>query len=409
MGCFKDEWLLTFEKLPFPVTVHDNDFNIVRANKAAKETFGLKGRSPWKCHKVFHGLDSPPEDCVCGWGGRYSKTTRDQLQNSSLAYLRIYVPRISDNSLVGSINIIIPEDLGQSVTSTASGRVASQHAMDYETDGEALSEREAEVVEWLKEGKSNWEVAQLMEISEDTVKYHMKSIMRKLNVVNRVQAVARVMEQEKQYLVRTLETERREINHRIKNSLSTMASLVALKRAKQKSKGAEEALADIESRFSTIAELYSVLELDVKREMVHAPVFFRQIVSLVRDGFIDNGGKVRMDVKCADVELHPKDAFACGLIINELLSNCIKHAFTDGNRGRINLYLKKDSSNRLSLSVKDNGKGFSGQINNVTSSGLGLVRTLAKQLGGEMVISKNDKKGVEVRVDFPEGRLGARH
>ena len=275
------------------------------------------------------------------------------------------------------------------------------------TDGEVLSERECEVVEWLKQGKSNWEVAQLMEISEDTVKYHMKSIMRKLNVVNRVQAVARVMEMEKQCLSKALETERREMNHRVKNNLSALASLVAIKRRKQKTKKAAEALVDIECRFSTIAELYSVLELDGKGEMVPAPVFFRQVVSLVRDGFMEDAGTVQMDVRSVDVELNPRDAFACGIIINELLSNCLKHAFRDGARGRISVSLKRDDSGGLSLSVKDNGKGFSGDTLTASTSGLKLVRSLARQLGGEMVISESMQKGAEVRVNFPEGRLDA--
>ncbi|MCK4910880.1 MAG: hypothetical protein KAR83_04535 [Thermodesulfovibrionales bacterium] len=407
MGGFRDEWLRVYDKLPFPVTVHDNDFNIVRANKSAKETLGLKGRKPWKCHKVFHGLDSPPDKCVCGWAGRKHQTTRDKLKDSSLAYLRIYFPRISDSSLVGSINIIIPEEIGMRQDSAAAGRVASQQAMAYKADGEVLSGREAEVVEWLKQGKSNWEVAQLMEISEDTVKYHMKSIMRKLNVVNRVQAVARVMEQEKQRLAMAMETERREINHRVKNSLSTLASLVALKRIRQKTKGAKEALADIECRFSTISELYSVLELDVKGEMVHAPPFFHQVVSLMRDGLTAHGDNVRMDVRCVDAELHHRDAFACGLIINELLSNSLKHAFSDGDRGRITVSLERDDSSGLSLSVKDNGRGFNGNPDKAASSGLELVNTLARQLGGEMVISDGDQKGMEVRVDFPGDRADA--
>ncbi len=407
MDGFRDEWLRTFEKLPFPVTVHDNDFNIVRANKSAQKTLALKGRGPWKCHKVYHGLDRPPDDCVCGWGGRKHQAVRDQLKDSGLSCMRIYIPRITDNSLVGSINMFIPEGMGLRADSAAAGRVASQQAMAYKVDGEALSERECEVVEWLKQGKSNWEVAQLMEISEDTVKYHMKSIMRKLNVVNRVQAVARVMEQEKQRLSMALETERREINHRIKNSLSILASLVAIKRRKQKSKGAAEALADIECRFQTIAELYSVLELDSKGEMVHAPVFFHQVVSLMRDGFTDNSDNVRMDIRSVDVELHPRDAFACGLIINELLSNSLKHAFPDGARGRITVSLERDDPSGLSLCVKDNGKGFGGDTLTASTSGLKLVRALARQLGGEMVISEGDQKGAEVRVDFPEGRLDA--
>ncbi|HEB01613.1 MAG TPA: sensor histidine kinase, partial [Nitrospirae bacterium] len=219
---------------------------------------------------------------------------------------------------------------------------------------------------------------------------------------------AKVMELEKQRLAKALETERSEINHRIKNSLSTMASLVALKRARQKTKGAKEALADIECRFATIAELYSVLKLDARGELVHAPVFFHQIVSLVKEGFIDNANHVRMNVRCVDVELHPRDAFACGLIINELLSNCLKHAFPDGGGGMIDVSLERDGSSGLSLCVRDNGKGFNSHTDKGATSGLKLVDVLAKQLGGSMIISDSDQNGAQVRVDFPGGRLDTR-
>ncbi len=409
MGGFRDEWLSIFDKLPFPVTVHDNDYNIVRANKSARKHYGLRGRGAWKCYKYICKFDQAPQECVCGWGGRKAKTTRDHAGGLGVPARRMYIPRISENVLVGSINIAIPDDLAAGGDGfplkvfpvSTEVRTAASTAEYQGLMGETLSEREGEVMEWLKQGKSNWEMARLMEIAEDTVKYHIKNIMRKLNVVNRVQAVAKVMELEKHMALLEMETRMQEINHRVRNSLSIMASLVALKRARQKTKGAKEALADIECRFATIAELYSVLELDAKGELVHAPIFFHQIVSLVKEGFIDNADNMRMSVRCVDTELHPRDAFACGLIINELLSNCLKHAFTDGGGGRIDVCLERDGSRGLSLCVRDNGKGFNGQPDKGTTSGLRLVDVLARQLGGSMIISDVFQKGAEVIVYFP--------
>lgn len=412
MGGFRDEWLRIFDKLPFPVTVHDNDYNIVRANKSARKHFGLRGRGAWECYKYICKLERAPQECVCGWGGRKAKTTRDHTGGLGVPARRMYIPRISENVLIGSINIFIPDDFAAGSASSPlkvfAVSTAASTAEYQGLTGETLSGREGEVMGWLKQGKSNWEIARLMEITEDTVKYHIKGIMRKLNVVNRVQAVAKVMELEKQRLAMTLETEKREINHRIKNSLSIMASLVALKRARQKTKGAKEALADIECRFATIAELYSVLELDARGELVHVPIFFHRIVSLIKEGFIDNADNVRMSVRCVDMELHPRDAFACGLIINELLSNCLKHAFTDGGGGMIDVCLEREDPEGLSLCVTDNGKGFNSQPDKSATSGLKLVDVLAKQLGGSMIISYGDQKGAEVKVCFPDGRLDTR-
>jgi DNA-binding CsgD family transcriptional regulator len=57
-----------------------------------------------------------------------------------------------------------------------------------------LSRREREVLTWLRHGKSNWEISRILAISERTVKFHVASIMRKLNAVTRTQAVALAME-----------------------------------------------------------------------------------------------------------------------------------------------------------------------------------------------------------------------
>ena len=94
-----------------------------------------------------------------------------------------------------------------------------------------------------------------------------------------------------------------------------------------------------------------MLELDARGEMVRAQVFFNQVVSLVRDGFIENGDTVRMDVRCVDVELNPKDAFACGLIINELLSNSLKHAFPENRKGEIKIEIR--SANETAIHSTD--------------------------------------------------------
>lgn len=91
-----------------------------------------------------------------------------------------------------------------------------------------------------------------------------------------------------------------------------------------------------------------------------------------------------------------------GLIINELVTNSIKHAFNDEKEGIIfiNLYTK---DNILFLEVSDNGKGFPKEVDfkNTNSLGLQLVNTLVEQLNGNIELKENEEKGTGFFINFP--------
>ncbi len=93
--------------------------------------------------------------------------------------------------------------------------------------------------------------------------------------------------------------------------------------------------------------------------------------------------------------------FLCGLIVNELISNSLKHAFPDGKKGEIYISMHLNSDNKYYLIFKDNGIGFPDNIDfrNTDSLGLQLVTSLTSQLGGEIELKKNGF--TEFDITFP--------
>jgi len=103
------------------------------------------------------------------------------------------------------------------------------------------------------------------------------------------------------------------------------------------------------------------------------------------------------------LQLNPENAVACGLIINELVSNALKHAFPEGRQGVIRIELSVDANNRATLIVADDGMGLSNnsELETARTLGLRLVRSLAEQLGG--TVQLRSAAGTEAELTFPLG------
>ena len=117
-----------------------------------------------------------------------------------------------------------------------------------------------------------------------------------------------------------------------------------------------------------------------------------------------SGDEIVLEVD-VDVPPLPIDiAIPCGLLLNELMSNCLKHAFRDASEGHIRVSLQREGVDAIALTVADDGAGFPPDIDfrDTTSFGMQLVNTLVEQLAG-VVELKNDR-GTVFTVTFPHDR-----
>ena len=191
-----------------------------------------------------------------------------------------------------------------------------------------------------------------------------------------------------------------ELQHRVKNSLSMIASLISLEEGRSQLSETREALSKIRSRVASLAALYDMLHETGDGGEIDLGKYVETIGRSVKDSLTNELKRVSLEVSCERVGLDVKRAAQIGLVVNELLTNALKYAFPGGKKGKIGLSLRAEAD-RIELSVTDDGIGLNPDFDAKTKSGLGfqLVRALAEQFGGEFTI-KGKAVGTESRFRF---------
>lgn len=187
----------------------------------------------------------------------------------------------------------------------------------------------------------------------------------------------------------------RELNHRVKNNMQTIISLIRLQNDEIEDAKINMLLSTIQNRISAMSHLHELLYRKDTITFVDAYEYFERIVHEIQQSF-EHNIEVEYDTNCT---LSAESAIYCGLIINELLTNSFKHAFDENESGFIKIdFFKND--NEYSLIYSDNGKGYDPTIKK-ESLGLILIETLTKkQLKAQLNI--NSTNGVKVQIKWKE-------
>lgn len=185
----------------------------------------------------------------------------------------------------------------------------------------------------------------------------------------------------------------KELNHRVKNNMQTIVSLIRLQSDKITDDKIQDIFLTIQNRINAMSQLHILLydQDDVSR--IDAFEYFEIIVKELKESYNSENIDIKFDI---NTHLKTEEAIYCGLILNELITNSLKHAFI-GRKGEINIRLfQKDGE--INLYISDNGVGFSDK-NSMDSLGLVLVSTLVEwQLKGTITINSNN--GVEVEIKW---------
>lgn len=196
-----------------------------------------------------------------------------------------------------------------------------------------------------------------------------------------------------------------EIHHRVKNNLQIISSLLALQAGLVEDRSVRGVLEDSRNRIHSIAMIHE----HIYRSNDLAKIDFHQYIHSLASSLLKNHGEsaVRISVEKGDspIFLRMDKALPCSLIVNELVTNCLKHAFPQGAAGEIRIRFRHSQSEGYSLTVEDNGKGFPNDLDfrSTKSLGLQLVVNLAEvQLQGSIELWPGE--GTEFRIRFPEVR-----
>jgi two-component sensor histidine kinase len=190
----------------------------------------------------------------------------------------------------------------------------------------------------------------------------------------------------------------REVHHRVKNNLQVITSLLHLQASTQ-APPIRALLAESEARIRSIALVHENLYQAETLESIDVDHYFAALVSALVSTF--DTGRVEVSVSRTGVHLPIDNAISCGLIVNELVSNALKHAFPGGRHGSVVVALRRPFPDVLVLEVRDDGCGLpdSMDIRNATSMGLRLVQSLTHQLEGTIEIDRAN--GTAICIRFP--------
>lgn len=230
---------------------------------------------------------------------------------------------------------------------------------------------------------------------------------RSLRVMAAVRDITEHKEAEKKLMASLREKEvlLREIHHRVKNNLAVICSLMYLESTYAKDDRTAQVFRESESRVHSMAlvheTLYGSKDLGCIDFSEYAKVLATDILSSY--GNQENGdAKVQLKSEMEPVIMTIDVAVPCGLILNELISNAIKHGFAGGERGEIKITLRSGPQESCVLRVDDTGRGIplDLDVKSNRSLGLRLVRSLTKQIRGSFELVRTEP-GTSARVQFP--------
>jgi len=190
-----------------------------------------------------------------------------------------------------------------------------------------------------------------------------------------------------------------EIHHRVKNNLQMISSLLHLQARQIKEPQAKAVFSEAQARVHSISLLHEVLYQSGDLGRVDMRAYVDKLVTMLGRAHGDAHSKARIDAGVARLFLPVDTAIPCGLIINELITNSLKHAFaTNEPTNVIHIEMRSDASHVM-VTVADNGRGFA-DLGAVTNTmGMMLVRDLAAQLRGSVTF-QNDP-GARCTFQFP--------
>lgn len=197
----------------------------------------------------------------------------------------------------------------------------------------------------------------------------------------------------------------REIHHRVKNNLQTVAALLRLQARRTGNAEAQQALGEAVRRVTSIALVHEALSMSVDEE-VDLDGVFDQLIPIVVD-VSTVGSQIRV-VREGNLGVFPADrATPLVMVLTELVQNAVEHAFDPGVNGTVTVNAQR-SARMLDVVVRDEGKGLPEGFSLEASNRLGLqiVRTLvAAELGGSLELTSNEVGGTDARLQLPLGKV----
>jgi len=222
-------------------------------------------------------------------------------------------------------------------------------------------------------------------------------------VVGWIFMLRRQVEKQTEEIHRSLEEKDallREIHHRVKNSLSIVSGLIGLQMDSTDDETARSVLQDSQSRIQSVALIHDKLYQTDSLADVELDSYLKELVQTLHGTFSEYSDSVDLKFDMETVDIEVDKVIPCGLLINELVVNAYKHAFSKDSQGILEVSLHRKNGEAI-LSVADNGPGLPEdfEMNGSDSLGTMLIDTFAAQLGAKIDVKERDD-GTEFQFTF---------
>jgi PAS domain S-box-containing protein len=235
----------------------------------------------------------------------------------------------------------------------------------------------------------------LSSIADITDRKRAQEGLHALNTALEQRVMARTSE------LKERETLLQEIHHRVKNNLQVISSLINMQMRGLEDESSRVALRDCQSRVMTMAQIHEILYQSADYARVPFAKYAKDLTTRILSASGLSLGHVTLLFELQEVSLPVAQAIPCGLILNELVANSLKHAFPHAAHGTIRVELRPAPDQFMLFSVSDDGIGIAPELDleNLRSLGVQLVMTLVEQLEGHLEIIR--RPGSTFRITFP--------
>jgi two-component sensor histidine kinase len=195
----------------------------------------------------------------------------------------------------------------------------------------------------------------------------------------------------------------KEVHHRVKNNLQVIISLLRLEGGRSNHADTKVAFAEMTGRIRSMALLHESLYHTGTFASVDVGEYLDRLTDQIFRAHVVHPGMVQRRSHVGSVQVGMDQAINCGLLVNELISNSLKHGFANECQGVVSVELQPDESgDKWCLKVSDTGVGLPPDFEErrKTSLGLRLVKDLSEQMGGTLTVTSEPGAGVQFKVVF---------
>ena len=195
-----------------------------------------------------------------------------------------------------------------------------------------------------------------------------------------------------------------EIHHRVKNNMAVISSMLALQSEfGDQKKDSDELLRNLQTRIMSMSWVHELVYESSNFDQIPSDKLLKRLADYLKSSYQVEGKEISMQVHSEDIMLDMNNSVPLTLLVAELLTNALKHAFTDRRTGQINLSIKKHEEG-FRLVVQDDGIGVPDpdKLKSPESFGYTIIHGLAGQLRGELAFSSPPEGGLKVEAWFPE-------